>query len=863
MKTRWVKSIYFAAVLALAAGCAAAKDGGDSSRKPFEAGGPTSANLVEVSTEQLKEKGSLAPKGDRSSGLPDTRQIQIGMSKEQLVRVLESPDYEFQKSRYEGGELITREYWRYDVADSSYQFTPLADRNGYTVDVDFDGLRSGAVREQLIVEWDHDKVSQYIAYALKDGRVVSSYSGTADIPPGDSAANRLAERYGIEIGQTYRLPSGTDAAYALPRAAEREALFYPKPEQTFLVTALTEHYALIDFESDFGWIPIWYLTPETEEMSGMLPQDFAMKATTSLALYPNDSVERGVAEIGQRVQAIARYKDWLKVYLYQEQAENERAPRAGWIRERDVEPVKSDARSLSFTKAAVNANIRPGDAASKFKQIFGEPSFRESSEAVNMTGEPLQTLDVWRYETDAWQMAVTWSKDKTVRGIEFAYPEGETGYLSVVEMDGESGRLSHILRKEPFVRSVRKEEAWKFQSELAYNFLVGKAGSTLLVLADDGGYSGMHYDKKLYGVDAATGGKRWTIDVKNEELAYFISEDRRNVAVYTAYGDSPSLRYISANTGKTVWSKRFNRNSKEYENYRLEFSKANGVIVMQKSDWEGKRSGKLTAFDESTGKSLWTKTLADSESLILDRQSRDNVLIASKNRLSAYDSRTGKKRWELPENIDMSRFKSGLYESFPYSVDERDLGSPAPAERWLPAKDELLRIDTKTGKVTHRLPFIGEQSVEQANERYFLLITGSREWPNETFTTALYDTVNSEIVWEREGRGAGAIVKEDALYLALDGHPAALQLATGRTIWQSPLTDGGPRMILRGDELLVQGWKHLYTLRAKDGTALNRVAGQRFGYPDLREKPAVEGYVTKLGNDVYVGSGNGMFTKLK
>lgn len=863
MNTRWMKSIYVAAALVLAAGCAAAEDGGDSSRKPFEASGSTSANLTEISSEQPEEKRALAPTGDRSSRLPDMRQIQIGMSKEQLVRVLEGPDYEFKKSRYESGELITREYWRYDVADSSYQFTPLADGNGYTVDVDFDGLRSGAVREQLIVEWDHDRVSQYIAYSLKDGRIVSHYSGTGNIPSSDSAANRLAERYGIEIGKTYRLPSGTDAAYALPRAAEREALFYPKPEHAYLVTALTEHYALVDFESDYGWIPIWYLTPETEGMSGMPPQDFAMKATSSFALYPNDPVERGKAEIGQRVQAIARYKDWLQVYPYREQAENERALRAGWIRKRDVEPVKSDARSLSFTKAAVKANLRPGDTASKFKQIFGEPSFRESSEAVNMTGEPLQTLDVWRYETDAWQMAVTWSKDKTVRGIEFAYPEGETGDLNVVAMDGESGRLSALTVREPFVRSVRKEEAWRFQSELAYNFLVGKAGSTLLVLADDGGYSGMHYDKKLYGIDAATGRKRWTIDAKFEEIAYFISGDRRNAAVYTAYGDSPALRYINASSGKTVWSKTFDRNSKEYEGYRLEFSKANGVIVMQKSDWEDKRSGKLTAFDESTGKTLWTKSLEGSESLILDRQSRDNVLIASKNRLSAYDSRTGKKRWELPENVDMSRFKSGFYENFPYSVDERDLGSPAPAERWLSAKDELLRIDTKTGKVTHRLPLGGEQRVEQATERYFLLITGSREWPNETFTTALYDTVKSEIVWERQGRGAGAIVKEDTLYLTLDGHPAALQLATGRTVWQSPLTDGGPRMILRGDELLVQGWKDLYTLRAKDGTALNRVAGQRFGYPDLREKPAAEGYVTKLGNNVYVGSGNGMFTKLE
>ncbi len=62
---------------------------------------------------------------------------------------------------------------------------------------------------------------------------------------------------------------------------------------------------------------------------------------------------------------------------------------------------------------------------------------------------------------------------------------------------------------------------WNFIGDLAYSYLAGWTDNVILVYADDGGFSGYHFDSYLYGLDRKTGKKLWPYYLSHKGMSFY------------------------------------------------------------------------------------------------------------------------------------------------------------------------------------------------------------------------------------------------------------------------------------------------------------------------------------------------------
>lgn len=793
------------------------------------------------------------------------RDVRTGMKKSDIDAVIGYDGYSFQKDWFDDGKLIVRPYSRYDFAKPGYAFTPPADGEGYTTDADYEGLRQGAVAMQLFVEWIDDRASRWIALYRDEQGVIQSYvSGdTPDSHPLDSKGNKLSKQYGIRIGDTLK-PTRAVAVHVAPTALGEDVIFVAQPRDTYRITALSEHHARIENQYKFGWIPIWYLTPEAVKAEDVLSVEYIATKKAPLALYPHDDAILGELSKGERVHALKRYDDWLKVstgygHEFQE----------SWLRASDVEVAKNQSKSVSFMRAAVLANIGLGDSQAKVRKLLGEPDFIEYSEALNYPGDPLRVLKEWRYGNGPEQAVVTWKEDGTVYRAK--YGEAAAGI--------QGGTTEYVLNEEGLISYADTDqsnlpvkvlpEAWRFQSELAYNFLLGRAGDTLIVLADDGGFSGMHYESKLYALDAATGKKRWVFDAGPEMLNVFIAGDRKHVIVYNSKGSVTTLAAMDAATGKVSWSKTYDSQDQQYDGFELAASKAAGVIAIEKRHYQRQKDGELLVYRESDGKLLWTRKLDAGDTMIPDRQPSPVILINEglEKGLSAYDPMTGKVKWRIEDQVNTEMLFQSLYFNTNFAWDDRDLRPNKPAHRWLPIGLDLFRVDLKTGNVSAaKIPLNDNRQAIPLSKKLFLLV--DREGSgNEKYTSSLLDLPTGKIVWQLDGRANIGYLTGDGLSVVIDGKIRLMDVKSGQPI--STMSPGGKTLARTSSQPAPHEGKLLFPTEQGhfeiDSLLMTsaRIANHRFGYPDTRERLSAYGFMTAMEDGVYVGSSNGFFSKLK
>jgi outer membrane protein assembly factor BamB len=104
---------------------------------------------------------------------------------------------------------------------------------------------------------------------------------------------------------------------------------------------------------------------------------------------------------------------------------------------------------------------------------------------------------------------------------------------------------------------------WTFSEEMMVHFILGKIGNTLLVYGHDGGISGYHSDEYLYGLDAETGKKIWSVYGGYLGIASVLS--RKDGKVYAGIKahdwDPPRLICLDVVTGAILWEKGLSRQS--------------------------------------------------------------------------------------------------------------------------------------------------------------------------------------------------------------------------------------------------------------------------------------------------------------
>jgi hypothetical protein len=124
--------------------------------------------------------------------------------------------------------------------------------------------------------------------------------------------------------------------------------------------------------------------------------------------------------------------------------------------------------------------------------------------------------------------------------------------------------------------------------------------------------------------------------------------------------------------------------------------------------------------------------------------------------------------------------------------------------------------------------------------------------------------------WRLPGAGSGAVTVGGRVYLLLEGVPTAVDLESGKIVWQTqagcpePGWHPGVRLVATGDALLAPCVEDLLVLKLSDGQGVFRLRDVQLSYPDGREEEIRNGLINlDASGDLYIGSANGYFSRLR
>lgn len=733
--------------------------------------------------------------------------------------------------------------------------------------------RNEASSSRLLLHWSEEGRLLYAVLYDRDpeGNERSYIPTIGALTASSSDDNQLAAENGIRIGQTVAVKTGT-AAYDMISSREPRISYFALPARPVTILSLTDTFAEIDDDGVRSWVPIWYLTNESEGAGDIAPSKVSIAPGSSLYWYPNAGKEAVTVIGAETAYALRVLGDWYGVAL------PDSASRHGfgvlWVHKDQIDdfqtewkPVFEDSGISPEAIAAVaRSALRVGSlSVTAAETLFGRPQYLEASGNVEPPGK-LKTLPVWRYENADAQLVLTWSDDD--RLLNYRYRDRSGKYD--IGNEGQHTLEQPVILKAvegarfPFARSEAVDYDWRIETELPFNYLIGEAGRTLLIAGEDGGISGFHEASHLYGVDKVTGRKLWKYDFGYDIHLFALSEARQTIIFYRPLerGEgTSSYRLIAMNTrdGKTRWERTLEIQEDVWE-LSSEASGDVAVLALATGD-EEKLSTRLEARDVRTGQVVWSASLEGSGTLLPNPQRAPVVIVQSggpalaDKKLTAFDARTGKMRWELKgRSVDLT--SDGLLAA------EGRLSSRGPAGFWARDEEKLILADPTTGADKLSLPISFEYGThyEAIDERYMLKQQsedGERLYDSADATSSLIDLQTGETLWTVIGKADKGIIMDGVLYCRLDGKPRAVDIADGRTIWEAEFEAWGSLHAF-GNRLLVEGIPDVYALNPISGRAESRLHDVRIGYYELIDGDMLAVRDGKL----YAGSSNGYFGRV-
>jgi len=729
-------------------------------------------------------------------------------------------------------------------------------------------------QSKLVIQWSKEGQLLYAAFYDMDvsGKGRSFLPAINGLQASSSEDNLVAREHAIELDKPVTLYMNTNAYewWGGTRAVQSISV---DARTKYKVVTLSDDFAEIQDESGYGgFVPVWYLTKEAAQMKEIAPLSLKAKESAKAKWYPNSQGDAITMKEGDTLYAYKQYGDWYGVAVpNREQAAN--AYGLLWIHSNQVTSVGAAAplfgngsplmlNSQEIT-AAVRSIIVPGVTKARVRAIFGDPSFEESSENVASLDEKARTLPLWRYEDGDSELSVAWSPKDTLR-YAIHRNSSESKVLSF-------GWQGPSMVQGPFVPSLHMQWDWRFKSDLAFNFLLEKVGNVLLIAGEDGGFSGMHNNSNIYALDSATGRKRWQFDFGYGRHDYGLSQDKERIAFLKSsmQEERPvhTLQTLKTATGQKMWEKKLD-NGKDVTSFAVSKNVISAVQSKRISTTEEKFTYDLIGWSMGTGKQLWNIELAQASELVRGVGNQDVLIMQAGpdinpvilNELQAYDPLTGKVLWKKLERKAAS--------------DQEVMDSVRYAERtkafWTRTVDELVLVDAKTGKDRLRLPLVGYSRYDIIDENYmFLQQASDNNLYSENVKSSLIDVKSGRQLFTLEGRAEFGKIEGSLLYYRLNGKAMSFDLKKQEQRWTSSNVPGkdtdGASVVKYGGKLIgvFPGLGNMYVLDESTGEAKNRISDVRVGYYDFTPNQLLSGYLSVIDGQLYVGSSNGYFSKVK
>ncbi|WP_221469611.1 outer membrane protein assembly factor BamB family protein, partial [Cohnella nanjingensis] len=637
---------------------------------------------------------------------------------DQAVAALGQPSRVQETYLYRADRLVKVDQWTFEVGTSRLELLWSQEENAQLWDAVF---------------YDRDAEGNMRTYVPAQGAQKEASS---------SDENVLARQEGLRIGQKLKAVVPT-AGYDLRADTQPIYNYMAIAGRSVSLVALTRHLAEIDDDGFKTWIPIWYLTKEAERAREIAPRLMEVAGENAAAEWYPEAGD-SVVELthGARVIAVQAYADWYGVAM----PDSESGAGYGllWMRAdqlRQVQPSFSpfdNAVPVAADEAAafVRSTLGIGVKQSRARQLLGKPQTVERSANIAMPGK-LKTLETWRYESDRSLLELTWSEDGALRNERFLDRTGAWDFGNLDWAGLPEGQVPLIKklnasdRRPPFVRTQAASTIWRANLALPYNYLIGEAGATLLVAGEDGGFSGMHEDSRLYGIDRDTGRLVWQHSFGYEEHLYALSGDRRTIVFGKRTGEGADItrstyRLFALDTanGKQRWSRELKLEGAVGD---LRLAAAGSAFGLSYTRTEGMDASKtvtthLEVRDQRRGNRLWRKTWDGEGALVLQDGKLPYLLMGNGGTdsllgagLTAYRPKDGRKVWQLEERTSIDASFDAVVQS-----DTR-YKETLPKGYWTRSVDHLALADPGNGKSILTLEPPPQSRLTILNERYALM----------------------------------------------------------------------------------------------------------------------------------------------
>ncbi|WP_172255562.1 PQQ-binding-like beta-propeller repeat protein [Saccharibacillus deserti] len=630
--------------------------------------------------------------------------------------------------------------------------------------------------------------------------------------------------------------------------------------------------------SGSGWIPAWYTSGDAAKVEYVPAVRLTAPAGAKLYLSPG-SEESWVYDGDPLVSAL-RFGDWYGVSPDTGRSGSRPGSHAMllWIKANDasnVEPLEQgllapdSGLSLNTVRAALDGLLHAGMPEREVRRMLGEPV--SVTDARMLPPGDMGTDgkyrwrnggSEWRYERqDAHFLVRLSEKDNKLIGANWILPLTDYDQQLLRPWWLQEGEFDTLYKALPLLPSLKPEIEWRTKMDTDYAYLDSVDDNVLLVLGDDGGFSGFHYSSLLYALDQNDGKVRWEKDLGKEAPAS-VSD--------SADEDPQGYAHIRPQDGKALWT---------YAWPGLSSPQAYTVgdaVILSSGTSSNRSAGALIALDEKTGQKRWKQQVSEPFG-VLNRDSGDPyVLLAQGRTLRALDPSDGRTVW------------SGSFESGSIDAGESRAYDPAAVHpfaepdgtRWIKVDGEGWRkIDLEDGRTLARYAMPDELdsgSFEDLGSDRLLVAQPNPDIGNgrpdaRDFTTTLLDASDGSVLWTFPGKIEHGRIESGTLYAVANGIPAALSLESGRTVWQARtngmvpnlnFTYGAGHFTVLGDYLLLPYDTDLLAFHKKTGRLLGRIDGFRFGYPEMHGSLVRDSLLNEHNGKLYIGSASRSFSVL-